>query len=86
MHRAVSGLRPAYGPASYFPDRELHPEQVAYLLVAHAPKGRVLTQYFAVAMGTDLSDGAEDLTLPIRFQNGNMSIGSYPVGPAPLLH
>ena len=43
-------------------------------------------RFFAVAMGTDLSDGAEDLTLPIRFQNGNMSIGSYPVGPAPLLH
>ncbi len=42
--------------------------------------------FFALAIGNDLSNGEDDLTLPIRFQNGNMAIGAYPVGPAPNLH
>lgn len=40
-------------------------------------------RFMASSMGQTLAQGAEDLTLPIRFLNGNFSIGPIPLGPAP---
>ena len=40
-------------------------------------------QFLARSMGQTLSQGAPDLTLPLTFLNGNMSIGPIPLGPAP---
>jgi hypothetical protein len=40
-------------------------------------------QFLARSMGQTLSQGATDLTLPISFLNGNMSVGPIPMGPAP---
>ena len=40
-------------------------------------------QFIAQSVGQTLSGGATDLVLPITFQNGNLSIGPIPLGPAP---
>lgn len=40
-------------------------------------------QFMAASMGQTLSQGQPDLNLPIRFQNGNLSLGPIPLGPAP---
>lgn len=40
-------------------------------------------QFMAQSMGQTLSQGAETLVLPITVQNGNLSVGPLPLGPAP---
>lgn len=40
-------------------------------------------QFLARSMGQTLSGGSPDLVLPITFQNGNLSVGPIPLGPAP---
>lgn len=65
---------------------ELQDWQAAFQLAFDTDLVPDNARFFATAMGTNLSGGNTDLSLPIRFQNGNMSIGPYPVGPAPNLH
>ncbi|MEL6572463.1 MAG: DUF2125 domain-containing protein [Pseudomonadota bacterium] len=43
-------------------------------------------RFMALSMGQTLSGGEADLDLPLRFQNGNMSLGPVPLGPAPKFH
>jgi len=40
----------------------------------------------ARSMGQSLVDDTGALSLPVTFQNGNMAIGAFPVGPAPKFH
>lgn len=40
-------------------------------------------QFLARSVGQTLSGGAPDLVLPVTFQNGNLSVGPIPLGPAP---
>ena len=40
-------------------------------------------QFMAQSMGQTLSGGATELVLPITVQNGNLSVGPLPLGPAP---
>ena len=40
-------------------------------------------QFIARSMGQNLSDGSQELILPISVQNGNLSVGPIPLGPAP---
>lgn len=43
-------------------------------------------QFMAQSMGQTLSQGERELVLPITVQNGNLSVGTFPLGPAPRLH
>lgn len=40
-------------------------------------------QFMAQSMGQTLSQGQQELVLPITVQNGNLSVGTFPLGPAP---
>lgn len=40
-------------------------------------------QFMAQSMGQTLSQGDETLVLPITVQNGNLSVGPFPLGPSP---
>ena len=40
-------------------------------------------QFMARSMGQTLAQGSEELVLPITVQNGNLSVGPLPLGPAP---
>lgn len=40
-------------------------------------------QFIAQSMGQTLSQGQTNLDLPIIVQNGNLSVGQFPLGPAP---
>lgn len=43
-------------------------------------------QFIAQSMGETLSEGADSLSFPITFANGNLSVGPLPLGPAPRFH